>query len=44
MHNTLEYSGYNVRFEYGFGGHNLRHGGSLFAESVRWIFDKNAGS
>ena len=43
MHNALEYSGYNVRFEYGFGGHNLRHGGSLFAESLRWIFDKNAG-
>ena len=35
---ALEFAGYDVRFEFGTGGHNLRHAGSLFAESLRWLF------
>jgi len=35
---ALEYAGYDYRFEFGEGGHSLRHGGSLFADSLRWIF------
>lgn len=35
---ALEYAGYDSRFEFGEGGHSLRHGGSLFAESIRWLF------
>jgi enterochelin esterase family protein len=34
---ALTYAGYPVRFEFGSGGHSLRHGGSLFAESLRWL-------
>ena len=26
-----------VRFEFGDGGHNLRHGGALFADTLRWL-------
>ncbi len=35
---SLEFAGYDVRFELGEGGHSLRHGGSLFAESLRWLW------
>ena len=35
---ALEYAGYDFRFEFGTGGHNLRHGGSLFAETLRWLW------
>lgn len=35
---SLEFAGYDHRFEFGQGGHNLRHGGSLFADSLRWLF------
>ncbi len=34
---ALDFAGYELRFEFGTGGHNLRHGGSLFAESLRWL-------
>ena len=37
-HLLLEYAGYDFRFEFGTGGHNLRHGGSLFAETLRWLW------
>ena len=37
MADALDYAGYDYRFEYGTGGHNLRHGGALFAESLRWL-------
>ena len=26
------------RFEFGTGGHSLRHGGALFADSLRWLW------
>ncbi|MEM7077589.1 MAG: alpha/beta hydrolase-fold protein [Pseudomonadota bacterium] len=35
---ALEYAGYDYRFEYGEGGHNLRHGGALFADTLRWLW------
>jgi len=35
---ALEFAGYDVRFEFGEGGHSLRHGGSLFADSLRWLW------
>jgi enterochelin esterase family protein len=34
---ALEYSGYQSRFVFGEGGHSLRHGGSIFADSLRWL-------
>lgn len=37
MASALEFAGYEVRFDFGSGSHNLRHGGSLFAESLRWL-------
>ncbi len=38
MANALAYAGYDHRFEYGTGGHSLRHGGALFADSLRWLW------
>jgi enterochelin esterase family protein len=37
MANALGYAGYDYRFEFGTGGHSLRHGGALFADSLRWL-------
>jgi enterochelin esterase-like enzyme len=36
--NGLEFASYDVRFEFGTGGHTLRHGGAIFADSVRWLW------
>jgi enterochelin esterase family protein len=38
MANALEFAGYDVRFEFGTGGHTLRHAGAIFAESLRWLW------
>ena len=38
---SLKYAGYDFRFEFGTGGHNLRHGGSMFAETLRWLWNKD---
>ena len=38
MAKALEYAGYDYRFEFGIGGHSLRHGGAIFAESLRWLW------
>lgn len=35
---ALRFAGYDVRFEFGTGGHNLRHAGTLFADSLRWLY------
>lgn len=35
---ALGFAGYDYRFEFGDGGHNLRHGGALFAETLRWLW------
>lgn len=34
---ALKFAGYDHRFEFGEGGHSLRHAGSLFATSLRWF-------
>ncbi|MEL7157911.1 MAG: alpha/beta hydrolase-fold protein [Actinomycetota bacterium] len=36
---ALDFAGYDVRFEFGTGGHNLRHGGALFADALRWLLE-----
>ncbi len=37
MAKALDYAGYEYRFEFGTGGHTLAHGGSLFADAIRWL-------
>ena len=44
MANALEFAGYDVRFEFGTGGHTLRHGGAIFADSLRWLWRDADGS
>ena len=34
---ALEYAGYEHKFVFGDGGHSLRHGGAIFADSLRWL-------
>ena len=34
---SLAFAGYDQHLEFGTGGHNLRHGGALFADSLRWL-------
>jgi enterochelin esterase family protein len=35
---SLEFAGYDVKFIFGEGGHNLRHGGAVFADALRWLW------
>ncbi len=35
---ALAFAGYDYRFEFGAGGHNLRHGGALFADALQWLW------
>lgn len=35
---SLEFAGYDVKFAYGDGGHNLRHGGAIFTDSLMWLW------
>lgn len=35
---ALAYRNYDTVFEFGNGGHSLRHGGAVFPETLRWIF------
>ena len=38
MAKALAYAGYDYRFEFGEGGHSLRHAGALFADTLKWIW------
>jgi enterochelin esterase-like enzyme len=38
MASALEWAGYDFRFEFGVGGHNLNHGGAIFADTLRWVW------
>jgi len=38
MASALAWAGYDYRFEFGTGGHNLHHGGAIFADSLRWLW------
>jgi len=40
MAKALDYMGYDVRFEFGEGAHNSKHGGSIFPDAVRWLWRK----
>lgn len=35
---ALRFGGYDFRFEFSEGGHSLRHGGRIFADSLRWLW------
>ena len=35
---SLEFAGYDYKFVFGEGGHNLRHGGAVFADALRWLW------
>ena len=35
---ALAFAGYDHKFDYGTGSHNLRHGGAVFADSLRWLW------
>jgi gluconolactonase len=36
--NSLEYAGYDTKFEVGTEGHNSRHGGSILPDALRWLW------
>jgi gluconolactonase len=35
---SLEFAGYDVRFEAGTGGHDSTHGAAIFADALRWLW------
>ena len=35
---SLDWADYDFKFEFGEGAHSLRHGGAIFADSLRWLF------
>lgn len=35
---ALKFAKYDYRFEFGDGGHNGKHGGSILPESLRWLW------
>ncbi len=38
MASALMYARYDYRFELGTGGHDLRHGGAIFPDTLRWLW------
>ena len=38
MASSLKFMGYDYKFEFGDGGHNGKHGGSLLPDSLRWLW------
>lgn len=38
MDRALDYAGYDYQFSFGSGGHTLRHGGAIFADTLRWLW------
>lgn len=38
MASALDWAAYDYRFEFGTGGHNLDHGGAIFADTLRWMW------
>jgi enterochelin esterase family protein len=37
---SLAFAGYDYKFVFGEGAHNLRHGGAVFADALRWLWRK----
>jgi enterochelin esterase family protein len=42
MASALRFAGYDVRFEFGDGAHNGKHGGAILPESLRWLWRTEA--
>lgn len=40
---SLAFAGYDFKFVYGTGGHNGKHGGAIFPDSLRWLFRNEQG-
>ena len=40
MNAALKYMKYDVRFEFGDGQHNSKHGGAIFPDAVKWLWRK----
>ncbi len=38
MYKALKYMDYEVKFEFGDGGHNGKHGGAILPDSLRWLW------
>jgi enterochelin esterase family protein len=38
MASALKFAKYDYTFEYGDGGHNLKHGGAIFPDTMRWLW------
>jgi enterochelin esterase family protein len=38
MESALMFARYDYRFEWGVGGHDTRHGGAIFPDTLRWIW------
>lgn len=38
MHAALKFAKYDVKFVYGDGGHNGKHGGAILPDSLRWLW------
>ena len=38
MASALRFKGYDYRFEFGRGAHDLRHGAAIFPQTLRWIW------
>lgn len=38
MAKALEYRDYDYRFVFGEGGHSIKHGGSIFPDTLRWLW------
>ncbi|MFG0336184.1 MAG: esterase family protein, partial [Maioricimonas sp. JB049] len=35
---ALRFAGYDYQFVYGDGGHNRKHGGAIFPDTMRWLW------
>lgn len=42
MYSALQWAGYDVERKWGMGGHNSRHGASIFPEAMRWLWRDSA--
>ncbi len=42
MASALRFAGYDVRFEFGDGAHNGKHGGAILPDSLRWLWRAEA--
>ncbi len=40
---ALKYAEYDYKFEFGDGGHNGKHGGSIFPDTLRWLWRDASG-